>query len=88
MSGLDSWDAVREALEARRRSINDEISSYPPPITGCDAQFNHLLEARTQLNKELGRLQDEIARDAGPAAIAAFADSCPFLAGIGGENHT
>ena len=88
MSGFESWDDVRDALEARRKSINEEISSYPPPITGCDAQFNHLLEARKQLNRELGRLQDEIAKSAGAPAIAAFAESCPFLAGEGGEKHT
>ena len=87
MSGFDNWEDLREALEARRKEINEEISSYPPPITGCDAQFNHLLEARQNLNRELGRLQDEMAKDTGAPAIAAFAESCPFLAGKGGEKH-
>ena len=88
MSEFGSWEDLRDALEARRRRINEEISAYPPPITVCDAQFNHLLEARKQLNRELGRLQDEMTRDASPPAIDAFAKSCPFLAGMGGEKHT
>ncbi|MDA7949341.1 MAG: hypothetical protein MPJ78_17915 [Hyphomicrobiaceae bacterium] len=87
MSELGSWRELRDALEARRKEINEEISAYPPPITGCDSQFNHLLEARQQLNRELGRLQDEMAGSADPQAIAAFIESCPFFAGDEGEKH-
>ncbi len=87
MSDLGSWDALRQALEARREAINKEIGGYPGPITGCDAQFNHLLAERQRLNKELGRLNSEMARDNSPPAIAAFIKSCPFLAGVGGEQR-
>ena len=34
---------------AELRRIADEIRSYPRPIAGCDAQFNHLLERRAEL---------------------------------------
>lgn len=88
MSDMRSWDGLRETLEARREAVNKEIGAYPGPITGCDAQFNDLLSERQQLNKELGRLNDEMARDNSPPAIAAFIRSCPFLTGIGGEKHT
>ncbi len=84
MSDMRSWDGLRETLEARREAVNKEIGAYPGPITGCDAQFNHLLVERQQLNRELGRLNDEMARDNSPPAIAAFIKSCPFLAGAGG----
>ena len=87
MSDPRNWDELRRALEARREVINKEIGAYPAPITGCDAQFNHLLEERQQLNKELGRLKDEMARDDSPPAIAEFIKSCPLLAGAGGEKH-
>ena len=43
-------------LEAKRISSVEEIRAYPSPITGCDAQFNYLLEQRTKLSHELGRL--------------------------------
>ena len=33
--------------------INREIRDYPAPITGCDAQFNDLLERRSELEKKL-----------------------------------
>ena len=50
MSKLQTWQAVQDKLETMRVALNQEIASYPAPITGCDAQFNHLLEQRTDLN--------------------------------------
>ena len=35
------------------RRITEEISAYPRPIAGCDAQFNHLLERRAELEARL-----------------------------------
>lgn len=31
--------------------INRELADYPSPITGCDAQYNYLLEQRTMLER-------------------------------------
>ena len=31
------------------RRVTDEIRDYPRPVAGCDAQFNHLLERRGEL---------------------------------------
>ena len=83
MSGTSSdrsWQAIRDELESRRSAINAEISAYPAPITGCDAQFNHLTEQRSALNRELARL-DEASADETPGAARDFVASCPFLAG-------
>lgn len=81
MSGLSSdlsWQAIRDELEARRSEINRQISTYPPPITGCDAQFNHLTGQRSALNRELARLE-EASTDEAPGVLEAFVTSCPFL---------
>lgn len=77
-SSNDSWQEIRVELEARRSAINAKISAYPAPITGCDAQFNHLTEQRTALNRELARLEAASADDT-PGAAEAFRASCPFF---------
>ena len=50
------WEAHRCRLQAEKARIQQEISSYPTPIAGCDEQFNHLLERRSQVRRELGQL--------------------------------
>ena len=50
-------EAVRH-LELARELLLREISTYPTPIAGCDAQFNHLLSDRTRLSKALAALED------------------------------
>lgn len=50
-------------LEQKRHKIAEEIRAYPPPIPACDAQFNHLLEERSKLSREIRELQ-EIEKDA------------------------
>ena len=59
------WRAIRARLEARQTWIVESIRDYPPPITGCDAQFDHLLEQRDGISHELKRL--ETARQSGGA---------------------
>jgi len=66
------WDAVRRYLEALRRPIQDEIRRYPPPIPACDAHFNHLLEQRAMLSRELIRLEAASKAAASDAAVAEF----------------
>ncbi len=88
MSKHQTWQGVRDRLEARRRSINNEIASYPGPITGCDAQFNHLLEERGGVNAELGRLERVVSEGADDArTLKEFVEACPFLGGSGGEKQ-
>lgn len=76
------WQALKAALESKRDSLNAEISAYPPPIPACDAQFNHLLEQRSGINRELQRLDRACAKDE-PGAVERFVSSCPFLADSG-----
>ena len=51
-----AWAELRNLLEQERVRVQEEIASYPPPITACDAQFNHLLEQRTRVARELTRM--------------------------------
>lgn len=46
-----------EVLTAELANVKAEISSYPRPIAGCDAQFNYLLERRDMLFAALSSAQ-------------------------------
>lgn len=48
------------ALLTARHALAREISDYPMPISGCDAQFNHLLAERRRLDGALDRLRQEV----------------------------
>jgi hypothetical protein len=56
MRTATQWEALRRQLEDLKSAVAAEIQSYPRPIAGCDAQFNHLLERRRLLGEELSRL--------------------------------
>jgi hypothetical protein len=56
----DIIGSARQALDAARRRVRDEIASYPVPISGCDAQFNHLLAIRQRLANAAASLDREI----------------------------
>ncbi|MXX88840.1 MAG: hypothetical protein F4213_21520, partial [Boseongicola sp. SB0677_bin_26] len=47
-----------ERLEAARQLIETEIRSYPAPVAGCDAQFNHLVGMRGSISEALAALPD------------------------------
>ncbi|MYF88854.1 MAG: hypothetical protein F4186_05555 [Boseongicola sp. SB0676_bin_33] len=46
-----------ERLEAARQLIEKEIRSYPAPVAGCDAQFNHLVGMRGSVSEALAALE-------------------------------
>ncbi|MEM9550422.1 MAG: hypothetical protein AAGA05_04550 [Pseudomonadota bacterium] len=48
--------AVAE-LQAAKRLIEDEIRDYPTPISGCDAQFNHLIGLRGSVSDAMRSLE-------------------------------
>lgn len=48
--------AARTELTAARQLLQDEITNYPGPISGCDAQFNHLLAERKKVLAALNAL--------------------------------
>jgi len=70
MNSATHWDALRRLLEEEKRALSAEIETYPRPIAGCDAQFNHLLDRRRLLFEELARL--EAARADGVTSAEAF----------------
>ncbi len=51
--------AAKAELRTARRLLNDEIRTYPAPIAGCDAQFNHLIGERQRVLEAIKTL-DEI----------------------------
>ncbi|MBY5935167.1 hypothetical protein KUV51_19330 [Tateyamaria omphalii] len=52
--------AARAELAMARQLLRDEISTYPSPIAGCDAQFNHLLAARQKVLTAIRSLDDSV----------------------------
>lgn len=56
----DCLVAARAELSAARQLLQAEISSYPGPIAGCDAQFNHLLAERQKILGALRALDQEV----------------------------
>jgi len=51
--------AKAELLTAKKL-LNAEISAYPAPIAGCDAQFNHLIGERQKVLDALRTLEDVV----------------------------
>jgi hypothetical protein len=52
-------ERARTALAAAQALIRDEIAAYPAPVAGCDAQFNHLLALRRNVQAALAELDRE-----------------------------
>jgi hypothetical protein len=50
------WQEIKSELERRKNQIYGEIRSYPPPITACDEQFDHLLAEQRRISRELDRM--------------------------------
>ena len=55
-SYIDHIRSAQTNLEAARQLLQAEISDYPTPIAGCDAQFNHLLAERQKVQAALQSL--------------------------------
>lgn len=43
-------------LRRARDLLADEMRRYPTPISGCDAQFNHLIAERSRISAALSAL--------------------------------
>ena len=52
--------AARHHLTQARDALDAEIHTYPTPISGCDAQYNHLLAERRRVHGALRVLEEEI----------------------------
>jgi hypothetical protein len=53
----EALDAARKALTEAYDTVSGEIRTYPTPISGCDAQFNRLLEMRDQIGQARATLE-------------------------------
>lgn len=77
------WEQIEALLSARLASVEEEIRDYPAPIPACDAQFNYLLEQRSQIPQAIARLRDAMQQPASTPqrqqALAAFVSACPFI---------
>jgi hypothetical protein len=60
---------LRDSLVRAKRSIDDEIRTYPTPIPRCDAQFNHMYEQRSRLADLLNRLHAALDRGDGAGEL-------------------
>ena len=47
--------AIR-SLEMAKQHIQDELRAYPGPVSGCDAQYTHLIGLRGSINDALSAL--------------------------------
>ena len=45
-------------LKIARQLIQDEIRDYPTPVSGCDAQYNHLVGQRSAISDALTALNE------------------------------
>lgn len=52
-----SLGAALSALRSARDALQSEISGYPGPISGCDAQFNRLLSDKTRISNAIRELE-------------------------------
>ncbi len=51
---------ARRHLAEARDALDAEIRDYPTPVSGCDAQYNHLLAERRRAHEALQVLESEI----------------------------
>jgi hypothetical protein len=51
---------ARQCLASARDALDAEIGAYPRPISGCDAQYNHLLAERRRIHEALAALEAEV----------------------------
>jgi len=78
-----SWGELRAHIDSEENRINDEITSYPRPIAGCDQQFNYLLEQRDSLQAEKVRLSQSEEKSHGAGnpidILEDFLNSCAYI---------
>jgi hypothetical protein len=53
-------EAARRELLLAQKCLKAEIAAYPSPISGCDAQFNHLLAERAKICQAIEALNADI----------------------------
>lgn len=56
----DYIEQAQTGLLSAKALLAQEISNYPAPISGCDAQFNHLLAERQRVLNALSVLEQAV----------------------------
>ncbi|MBT8418619.1 MAG: hypothetical protein KJO42_14380 [Silicimonas sp.] len=56
----DCVNLAKGELRRANQLLQEEIRSYPTPISGCDAQFNHLLAERQKIARAIGALETTV----------------------------
>lgn len=51
---------AKAELQTAKSLLSDEIRAYPTPISGCDAQFNHLIAERQKILSALNALDSSV----------------------------
>ena len=51
---------ARAALSDAAADLDAEIHDYPTPVSGCDAQYNHLLAERRRVRRALEALDADV----------------------------
>jgi hypothetical protein len=75
--------SVRDFALRAKRSLDDEIGSYPTPIPRCDAQFNHAYAQRARLAALLQRIGADVTIDVGADALLSAMTEFAALPAIG-----
>ena len=57
MTYQDCLDRAAAELRAAQQLISDELRAYPTPVSGCDAQYNHLISMRNAAAAALASLK-------------------------------
>lgn len=60
LDDLSPTDRARAALRQAQADLTAEIRAYPTPISGCDAQYNHLLAERRRVHAALQALDEAV----------------------------
>ena len=52
-----NMNSLLYSIQKELKEVNQEIGNYPSPITGCDVQFNDLLNRRSELEKKMREMK-------------------------------
>ena len=55
-----SIEQAEQALRHAATALQAEIRAYPTPISGCDAQYNHLIAERNRVLAAMGALNTPV----------------------------
>lgn len=58
MTYQDNLATAAAELRAAKNLIQDELRDYPTPVSGCDAQYNHLVGMRNAVSLALEALNE------------------------------